>query len=200
MAITINGSTGIVEANIADSAITSAKIASGTVAVSDLASTLDLSNNSLTLPIGSGAIKSVYAQKFTPSLTISGSFSEYSSMYSVGAITLTPKSSSSKLFIAFNCGWTKNTTPVGLDFQLLINGSGTNGIDASSRFGMRYEGHRRDTNATGYFMSSGSKLYQCTSTSQITVGIGFIIYDENSAFTVNAGHGDFPLTIQILEF
>lgn len=52
MAITLNGSTGIVEANIADSAITSNKIAAGAVAVSDLASTLDLSSKSITLPTG----------------------------------------------------------------------------------------------------------------------------------------------------
>jgi hypothetical protein len=38
MAITISGSTGIVEANIADSAITTAKIANGTIATGDLAS------------------------------------------------------------------------------------------------------------------------------------------------------------------
>lgn len=190
MAITLNGSTGIVSANIAD----------GTIAVGDLSSTLDLSNNTLTLPIGSGAIKSVYAQTFTPALAISGNYSGYGSMNSVGAITLTPKSSSSKLLVAFSCGWTKNTDRPGLDFQLLINGSATSGIDGTSRFGQRYEGHRRAVVSNGYFMSSGTKLYQCTSTSQITVGIGFIIYDESTSFTVGAGGGEYPLTIQILEF
>jgi hypothetical protein len=200
MPLVLSGSTGIVEANIANGAITTPKIADGAVVAADLASTLDLSSKSLTLPIGSGAIKSAYAQSFTPQISVSGSFSNFSSMYSVGAITLTPKSSSSKLLVAFNCGWTKTTSPVGIDFQLLINGSGANGIDGSSRFGMRYEGHRRAVVSTGYFMSSGSKLYQCTSTTQITVGIGFIIYDENSSFTINAGHTDFPLTVQIVEF
>ncbi len=190
MPLVLSGSTGITSANIAD----------GAIVTGDLASTLDLSSKSLTLPIGSGAIKSVYAQTFSPQLTISGSFSGYSSMYSAGAITLTPKSSSSKLFVAFNCGWTKNTDRPGLDFQLLINGSGANGIDGSSRFGMRYEGHRRAVVSQGYFMSSGSKLYQCTGTSQITVGIGFIIYDESTSFTVNAAHSEFPLTMQIMEF
>ena len=38
MALTLNGSTGVVEANIADSAITTSKIAAGAVSTSDLAS------------------------------------------------------------------------------------------------------------------------------------------------------------------
>lgn len=195
MAVTISG-TGA----FTGTSLTSDNISDGTIAVSDLSSTLDLTNKTLTLPIGSGAIKSVYAQTFTPAINISGSYSGYSSMNSVGAITLTPKSSSSKLLFSFCCGWTKNTDRVGFDFQLLVNGSGANGIDGTSRFGQRYEGHRRATVSSGYFMSSGTKLYQCTSTAQMTIGVGFIIYDENTGFSVNCAHNEFPLTIQILEF
>lgn len=47
MAITLNGSTGIVEANIADNAITTNKIATGAVTAADIASNQNLQLNTL---------------------------------------------------------------------------------------------------------------------------------------------------------
>lgn len=60
MALVLNGSTGIVEANIADNAITTSKIASGAVSTGDLASTLDLSSKTISLPSNSSKIVRMY--------------------------------------------------------------------------------------------------------------------------------------------
>lgn len=62
-----NGSGQLPTANLQDSAITSVKIADATVAAGDLASTLDLSGKTLTLPSGVGG-KLVAYQTYTNSV------------------------------------------------------------------------------------------------------------------------------------
>jgi hypothetical protein len=71
MPLVLSGSTGIVEANIADSAITVNKIAadaittdkisSGAVSAADLASSLDLSTKTLSLPVENSALTRIYS-------------------------------------------------------------------------------------------------------------------------------------------
>lgn len=69
MPLVLSGSTGIVEANIADSAITTNKIATGAVSAADLASTLDLSTKSLSLPAINSAMIRIYSNDISTAIS-----------------------------------------------------------------------------------------------------------------------------------
>ena len=69
MALVLSGSTGIVEANIADNAITTNKIANGAVAAADLASSLDLSSKTLTMPSNARVLKGIHRFQLGGSIT-----------------------------------------------------------------------------------------------------------------------------------
>ena len=90
MAITLNGSTGIVSANIAD----------GTIAASDLASSLDLSGKAITYPSGT-VLK--FLQTYTTTSYSTTSTTALTNIFS--DIVFTPKSGSKVLMFATLASW-----------------------------------------------------------------------------------------------
>ena len=85
MAITLNGSTGITSANIAD----------GAIAAGDLASSLDLTGKTVTLPSGTGG---KVLQVVTNLIDTSGSVSG-SSWQTIVSASITPSNASNKILI-----------------------------------------------------------------------------------------------------
>jgi hypothetical protein len=96
MALTLNGSTGVVEANIADNAITTAKIASANITNAKLASGAITRS---TLPSGT-VLQTVQAYKTDIFSTTSTSLVDVSGL----SVTITPTSSNSKFMIMVNIG------------------------------------------------------------------------------------------------
>ena len=120
MAITLNGSTGIVEANIADNAITTNKIASGAVAAGDLASTLDLSGKTVTLPT-SVAGKVFQTKVLVDNTNISTTSTSYQNIWSDISITMT--GNNKLLVMAFVSGIKFGNSDARGTFKLFIDGS-----------------------------------------------------------------------------
>jgi hypothetical protein len=90
----INGTTGI--DTIQDNTVTSDKISNGTVTATDLASTLDLTGKTVTLPAGVGGKVLQVVQGITPSTYTTSSSSSTATGY---GLSITPSSSSSKILI-----------------------------------------------------------------------------------------------------
>ena len=119
MAITINGTgsiTGLTAGGLPDNCVTAA----------DLATTLDLSSNTVTLPSGTGGkILNVYqavmkgAQSFADGVNAPGARSDITNL----SITLTPASSSSKfLLTASICMGSSGQSPA---YHLMCNSTGS---------------------------------------------------------------------------
>ena len=102
MAIVINGSTGISATEsstvLGDNAVETADIAAGAVTAAKLASTLDLTGKTVTLPAGVGG---KVLQVVSTTKTDTFSFSLNSTWYEITGLnaTITPSSSSSKIYI-----------------------------------------------------------------------------------------------------
>lgn len=93
MPLVLSGSTGIVEANIADSAITTNKIANGAVVAADLASGAARAN------FGSGAVLQILSSVKTDTGAWSGAtWIDVNGL----SITITPSSASSKFLVFFS--------------------------------------------------------------------------------------------------
>jgi hypothetical protein len=97
MPIVLNGSTGIVEGNIADNAITANKIATGAVSASDIA---DNTISAAKLAIGVGG-KILQIQEQTQWIQNEVQFSVGSS-YSWNTVTITPISNNSRIILFSN--------------------------------------------------------------------------------------------------
>ena len=148
MAITISGS-GIVEANLADNAVTLAKMASGT---DGEILTYDASGNPVAVSVGTdgqvltstGAgsppafetaaaggkvLQVVSATSSAQTLAGGTSYTDISGM----AITITPSATSSKILLTFNCGGMTNYNPGAI--TLTINSSKDGDIVILERYG-----------------------------------------------------------------
>jgi len=176
--------------------ITDAKLASGITASKLTGALPALNGSSLTnLPQGQ-----VVTSRLAPVITVTANHSGHNSWANIGGVSVTPTNSSSKLLVHWTCGFTKSTSPVGLDFALSINGSRvTDAVGGASSSSMEYEGHRRDVVSSGYFQTGGCFVYQCVSTTAVTVGAAFRIYDESSSYTVGVAHTAYPLRLVIEE-
>lgn len=127
MAITLNGSTGIVEANIADNAITVNKIASDAVTTAKIAtgavSATDLASGAARANFGAGAILQV-VQSFKTNTWSAGQV-EWVDVTGLSA-TITPTSSSSKILVMLTINYCntgggsngfrlmRDSTPIGI--------------------------------------------------------------------------------------
>ena len=126
----------VVEADIADSAVTTAKIANGAVTAGKLASTLDLTGKTVTLPAGTGGkvLQVVNATRAATSVTTSTSFVSNGLTASI-----TPSSSSSKIFVSVSSVGDSGASGVTAFYTLYRNSTnlggateGLGGVSASS--------------------------------------------------------------------
>ena len=119
-----NTSGQLPSSNIADSSITSSKIADGAIVAGDLASTLDLTGKTVTLPSGvGGKILQVVSQTYSNLDTRTTS----SSAVATGlTASITPSSVSSKVLVQmnptlFNDAWSQT----GCEIEIFIYRNGT---------------------------------------------------------------------------
>ena len=98
MATTINGDTGIDK--ITDGSVVAADIGTGEVGATQLASTLDLTGKTVTLPAGTGG-KVLQVVSTTKTNTFSTSSTSYTDVTGLSA-SITPSSTSSKILVIVN--------------------------------------------------------------------------------------------------
>ena len=98
MAVIINGDTGIDK--ITDGSVVAADIGAGEVGSTQLASTLDLTGKTVTLPAGTGG-KILQVVSTTKTDTFSTSSTSYTDVTSLSA-SITPSSASSKILVIVN--------------------------------------------------------------------------------------------------
>ena len=112
MALVLNGSTGVIEANIADNAITTTKIASGAVGSTDIASGAIASNLGFTPANAANALTALPAgsilqvKAVTVTTGASGSTTDDSGVgVNLGlSLSITPKRSNSHFYITVDIG------------------------------------------------------------------------------------------------
>lgn len=177
MALVLNGSTGITTDNIAD----------GTIAAGDLASTLNLSSKTLTLPIIPGSITQILSAENPSDQIITGN---YSGVIDHGAISsstwyvdITPTKANSKLVIFLTLSHAKNTWNTGIRPIVEINGNIVNDISGTSYTTQTYNLHRQAIQLQGYYTQNSMLVYQCSSITNHRIKCRVQIYDENSNFT-----------------
>ena len=202
MAITLNGSTGIVEANIADNAITSnkivsdaitsAKIASGAVAASDLASGAARANFG-----AGGVLQVVQGTSTTPSTLNPGqTFTNLPNL----SVSITPSSTSSKIMIVYHTHCGVNTENGEIMYRLARNSSAIH-IGDSRDSNTRVTYGIGDAKAgigyawgallfSGCYLDSPSTISSCTYTIQVATGFaqGGVIYHNQQA--VNSSNAE----------
>jgi hypothetical protein len=156
MAITLNGSTGIVEANIADNAITTNKIASGAVSSTDLAVGAARAN------FGAGAVLQIQETI----QTVQPAFTNYVYNDLGLSVNITPSSSSNKILILWNVNFggvnnsycafqvRRNTT--------FINQPGQTGVGEECTFAAKITDDYTVYNCSGQFLDSPSTISQVT--------------------------------------
>ena len=101
MALELNGTTGV--SLIQDNTVTSAKIVAGAVAATDLASTLDLTDKTVTLPAGTGGKVLQYkVSQHLPSGDITINTTSATEISSNLRITFTPLSASNRIIFKYS--------------------------------------------------------------------------------------------------
>lgn len=130
MPLVLSGSTGIVEGNIADSAITTNKIANGAVVAADLAVGAARAN------FGPGAVLQVVQSYIRGAHTATTSSSYVTTGLSA---TITPSSTSSKILVTVNLTFSADTDTYGV-FSLYRNGSELVGARSGTASGNRQNG------------------------------------------------------------
>ena len=177
MPLVLNGSTGITTDNIAD----------GTIAAGDLASTLNLSSKTLTLPTVPGTIVQVLGAENPTETSISGSYSNVTDHGAINSSTwyvdITPTKANSKLVIFLTLSHTKNTWNVGVRPVVEINGNIVNDITGTSFTTQQYNLHRQPITGSSYYTQSNMLIYQCSSVTNHRIKCRVQIYDETSSFT-----------------
>ena len=146
MALTLSGSTGIVEANIADSAITTNKIASDSVTTAKIATgavgATDLASGAARANFGAGAVLQVVQTVVTGPITFTGTLADAMS------VSITPSSTNNKILVEWDTVWGRSVDTYGA-FYLYKNGSKMYGASGDAS----YQDFQR---ATGAIMNRGS--------------------------------------------
>lgn len=127
--IITSGDTGSIStAMLADDSVTNAKIGSGAVGATELASTLDLSGKTVTLPAGTGG-KILQVLQVTKTNTFSTSSQSFVDVTGL-SVSITPSSSSSKILVIASLALGNNGTHS--DARLMRNTTAIAIGDASS--------------------------------------------------------------------
>jgi len=162
--------------------------------------TLDASGGGVKLPNGQKNIKNIWSASVATGLDITVNFSGFRALDVLHQFTVTPESTDSIFIINWSCGYTKGSSQSGMGFKLIRDGSEVLGLDGTSRASNNYHGHRQAIVTTGYGDISGTKMYAPNSTSQMSIGMGVIIYDESSNSNIQVGnHSSRPLLITMTE-
>jgi len=162
--------------------------------------TLDASGGTITLPNGQRNIKNVWSAMVSTGLDITVNFSGFRALDVLHQFTVTPESTDSIFIINWSCAYTKSAFNSGMGFKLIRDGNEVDGLDGSSRASNNYHGHRQSIEGTGYGDISGTKVYAPNSTSQMSIGIGVIIYDESTNSNIRVGNtSSRPLLITMTE-
>jgi hypothetical protein len=150
--------------------------------------TLDASGGGVKLPNGQKNIKNIWSASVATGLDITVNFSGFRALDVLHQFTVTPESTDSIFIINWSCGYTKGSSQSGMGFKLIRDGSEALGLDGTSRASNDYHGHRQAIVGTGYGNISGTKMYAPNSTSQMSIGMGVIIYDESSNSSIRVGN------------
>jgi hypothetical protein len=176
----------------ADGEIQAADIDDGAVTAAKLASTLDLSGKTVTLPSGTVAgktLRNVHASYLQSAISASVNHSGHNSGYDVLSLTFTPPTSANIVIVDFSIPVTKSHNRTGFDPILYVNSSETSGIDGSGHFGCWYEWHRMEIVTNGYVPLRGHKIFNYNSSSSCTITIKVRVYDENTGSTITFADG-----------
>ena len=189
--------------------ISTANITNNAVTAGKLASTLDLSSNTLTMPTGHRTLSAVHGvtepQDNTTSFVGTVNYAGHGSAFTAFTKTFTPTSSSSFLLISYVCSFYKASQLVGFMARLKVNGSYVVpvGGDNGGHFGSKYKFHRSGSvpSASMHAEFSGQFGYFYNSSAACTVAIDINIYDEstNSGVGINPNTNQ-PGTMTIFEF
>ena len=162
MAVIINGDTGI------------DKITDGSVVADDLASTLDLSGKTVTLPSGTAGAGKVLQVLQTVE---QGTIVFTSTLADALTISVTPSSTSSKILVQWDTAWGRGVNDYGA-FYLYRNGSLVSGAVSTAGTGNQINGTgaimNRGSNSLDVYVThanSGSYLDSPNTTSAITYTI-----------------------------
>ena len=182
MPIQINGSgtiTGISAGGLPDNCITAA----------DLATTLDLSSNTVTLPSGTGGkiLQIVQAEK-TDTFSFSASSGVYNTVFSA---SITPASTANKILIM----WSSNAsaaTGQRTGFRILRDGTATVGIGdaAGSRVRSGQGGFNTSSSTTEQNAVSQVVLDSPSTTSSVTYALQCCCETSGGTTYVNRSQGD----------
>ena len=189
--------------------ISTANITNNAVTAGKLASTLDLSSNTLTMPTGHRTLSAVHGvtepQDNSTAYIATVNHSGHGSTFTAFTKTFTPTSSSSFLLISYVISFYKASSLVGFMTRLKVNGSYAVpvGGDNGGHFGNKYKFHRTGSvpAASMHGELTGQFGYFYNSSAACTVAIDVNIYDEstNSGVGINSS-GNQPGTMTIFEF
>ena len=184
MAVIINGDTGIDK--ITDGSVVAADIGAGEVGSTQLASTLDLTGKTVTLPSGTGGkiLQVVSTTKTDTFSTTSGSFTNVTGL----AATITPSSTSSKILVLVDVvvGWDNGATKV---YGRIARGSTGIGIGTPTG-GYVQTGFEAFTNETYHSMPANlSYLDSPSTTSATTYNVQIRPQSAGQSVHCNRSHG-----------
>jgi len=184
MAVIINGDTGIDK--ITDGSVVAADIGAGEVGSTQLASTLDLTGKTVTLPSGTGGkiLQVVSTTKTDTFSTTSGSFTNVTGL----AATITPSSTSSKILVLVDVvvGFDNGATKV---YGRIARGSTGIGIGTPTG-GYVQTGFEAFTNETYHAMPANlSYLDSPSTTSATTYNVQIRPQSAGQSVHCNRSHG-----------
>jgi len=169
MALELNGTTGV------------SLVQDGVVTAADLNSTLDLSGKTVTLPAGvGGKVLQVVQVVSTTTATYSNSRT-WNSMTSFLQASITPSSSSSKVFVMLNLGKVHNVN--GVNLRIIRNGSALLIGDASGSRPRTQTAVTSGFNGDINHADGGTLLYLDSPATTSSTTYSFEAYSEASGAT-----------------
>lgn len=201
MAIVINGSTGISATEsstvLGDNAVETADIAAGAVTAAKLASTLDLTGKTVTLPAGVGG-KVLQVVSTTKTDTFSTSSTSYTDLTGL-SVSITPTSSSSKILILYSVVGKQTTTP---SMRLVRNSTAICVADASGGLNQSTAGtfqggpdQNQVTTVSGNYLDSPATTSSTTYKVQVITDSGTVYYNRSP----NDFNARYTSTITVME-
>jgi len=191
MAITINGSgtiTGISAGGLPDGSVTSDDIAAAAVTDAKLASTLDLSGKTVTLPSGTGGkvLQVFHAHKPETQSTASSTWADITNL----SISVTPSSTSSKILVmadvnmAWDCAVAKGALRLMRDSTTLNIGNAAGSRARVSSMAYSHTTSYSPQNLSLHYLDTPS------TTSATTYKLQFVDTDNAGYIFINRGYVD----------